>query len=326
MGDFKVDISELNELEIPKYGPIFMCVGELFGDYVGVYFKLIIDNEEYILQRRDDLFVLYQVHESNEVSYEMFTIDEEYNITSAGFDDFEMHTVSGDRVIQKRNSNNIESLVFIKRKDGEDVDGYDGTVGYVQYNQEHDVRLMLIFQQMYNYQEKVYGYHVGKSPFQILIEKGVGAKQRGSIIPVRTERYMRGDFDERDHPYLYNIAVIKDYGLVEFMEKGAYALQKDNQIIRYYKMIHQTKDGYAVTSFPFGRQYKYEDFYELFAKYGFNSKVPEYLIEIHNDDNRDLNRYEAVASFMKEIEMTPPDEVVTLNLKFEGDESNGKNN
>ena len=166
---YTTDISELSELEIPKYAPIFMCVGELFGDYVGVYFKLVIDEEEYILQRRDDLFVLYQVHERNEVSYEMFTVDEEYKVTSAGFDDFEMHTVSGDRVVQRRDSNNIESLIFMKRKDGGDVDGYDGSVGYIQYNQEHDVRLMLIFQQMYNYQEKVYGYHVGKSPFQILI-------------------------------------------------------------------------------------------------------------------------------------------------------------
>lgn len=325
MEDFKIDISEISELEIPKYAPIFMCVGELFGDYIGVYFKLIIDNKEYILQRRDELFVLYQVHEDNAVSYEMFTVDEEYKITSAGFDDFEMHTVSGDRVVQRRDSNNIESLIFMKRKDGGDVDGYDGSVGYIQYNQEHDVRLMLIFQQMYNHQEKVYGYHVGRSPFQILIEKGVGAKQRGSLVPVRTQRYMKGDYDVRDHPYLYNIAVIKDYGLVEFMEKGAFALQKDNQIVRYYKMLYQTQEGYAVTAFPFGRQYRYEDFEPEFEKYGFSSKVPDYLIEIHNNENRDLNRYEAVAAFMKEIEMAPPSEVIKLNLKFEGDGNNGTN-
>ena len=325
MADFKIDISELSEEEIPKYTPIFMCVGELFGDYEGVYFKLLIDAKEYILQRRDDLFVLFQVDEEQAVSYEMFTVDEEYNITSAGFDDFEMHTVSGDRVIQKRDSNNIESLIFIKRKDGEDVDGYDGTVGYVQYNQEKDVRLMLIFQQMYNSQEKVYAYHIDKPPFQILIEKGLGAKQRGSLVPVRTRRYMRGDYDVRDHPYLYNIAVIKDYGLMEFLDKGAYSLQKDNQIIRYYRMLAKTSEGYAVTAFPFGKQYKFEDFLPEFEEYGFKDKVPNYLIELHNDDNRDLNRYEAVATFMKEIEMTPPDEVVTLKLKFEEGDNDGTN-
>lgn len=325
MEDFKIDISELSELEIPKYAPVFQCVEELFGDYVGVYFKLVIDDEDYILQRRDDLFVLYQVHSGNEINYEMFTVDEEYKVVSAGFDDFEMHTVSGNRVVQRRNSYNTESLIFMKRSNGVDVDGFNGSIGYVQYNQEHDVRLMLIYQQMYNSQGKVYGYHIGKLPFQVLIEKGVGAKQRGSILPVRKQRYMRGDFDERDNPRLYNIVTIKDYGLTEFMEKGAYALQKDTQIVRYYKMLHQTKDGYAVTAFPFCKQYRYEDFEAEFQKYGFHSKLPEFLIEIHNDDNRDLNKYEAVASFMKEIEMTPPEEVVTLKLKFEGDESDGTN-
>jgi len=323
MGDFKIDINELDELDIPRYAPVFQCVGELFGDYVGVYFKLLIDDQEYILQRRDDLFVLYQVHEGNEISYEMFTVDEEYKVVSAGFDDFEMHTISGDRVIQRRNTNNIESLVFMERRNGTDVDGYNGSIGYVQYNQEYDVRLMLIYQQMYNSQGKVYGYHVGKLPFQVLIEKGIGAKQRGSRVPVKTRRYMRGDYDVREHPYLYNMAVIKDFGLTEFMDKGAFALQKDNQIVRYYKMMYQTKEGYAVTAFPFGKQYKYEDFEAEFAKYGFYTKVPEFLIEIHNDENRDLNRYEAVALFMKEIEMAPPEEVIQLNLRFEGEGNNG---
>ena len=178
---------------------------------------------------------------------------------------------------------------------------------------------------MYNLQGKVYGYHVGKAPFQILIEKGLGAKQKGSMVPVRSSRYMRGDFDVRDHPYLYNIAVIKDYGIAEFMEKGAFALQKDNQIVRYYKVLAQTKDRIAITAFPLGKQYKYEDFFEEFSKYGFKTAIPDYLIDIHNNEDVDLNRYEAVAAYMKEIEMIPPDEVVKLNLKFEGNVNDGAN-
>ena len=326
MEKFDIELKELNELEIPKYGNIFMCVGELFGDYIGFYFKLKINGKDYILQRRDDLFVLYQQFDDNEISYEMFTIDEEYNITSAGFDDFEMHILHGDRVIQRRESNNIENLVFMKRSDGGDAEGYDGTIGYVQYNQEFDVRLMLIFQQMYNSQKKIYGYHVNKPPFQILIEKGVSAKQNGSLKPIKSERYIRGDYDVRDNPNLYNMALIKDYGLFNFMQKGSYSLQKEDQIVRYYKMLYQNKDGYAVTLFPLGKQYRYEDFEDVFKKYGFYSQVPKCLIELHNNDNEDLKRYEAVAMYMKEIEMLPPDKVVTLNLVFEGEDCNGANN
>ena len=94
----------------------------------------------------------------------MFTVDEEYKIDSAGFDDFELHTISGDKVVQERNSTNLETLIFIKRRDGGDSDGYDGSVGYIQYNQEKDMRLMLIYQQMYNSMGKVYSFHVNKKP------------------------------------------------------------------------------------------------------------------------------------------------------------------
>ena len=109
---------------------------------------------------------------------------------------------------------NLESLIFIKRRDGGDSEGYDGSVGYIQYNQERDMRLMLIYQQMYNSMEKVYSFHVDKNPFQIMFEKGVGAKQRGSILPVKTTRYIRCDYDERDYNLFYNLAVMKDYGIV----------------------------------------------------------------------------------------------------------------
>ena len=320
-----IDIDEIRESELQNYGNIFSCVYNLFGDCVGIFFKLIINGQEKVLQRRDDLFVLYSVVDENSVSYEMFTINEEYEVDTAGFDDFEMYTIGGDKVVKDRDSSNLESLVFMKRSDGKDADGYDGTVGYVQYNQDKDVRMMLIFQQMYNQMEKIYSYHMDKPPFQILIEKGVGAKQKGGLLPVREERYIRGDYDYRDNPTLYNLAVIKDYGLMEFMEKGAYALQKDNTITRYYKMLWKNEEGYAITTFPFGRQYRYEDFNEIFEKYGFKNRIPDHLISIHNKENEELNLYQEIATFMKAIEMEGPEEVIKLNLKFGGEDENGTN-
>lgn len=262
----EIDIKEIEEREISKYAPIFSCIYDLFGDCVGVYFKLIIDGQEKILQRRDDLFVLYSIKDVNLVSFEMFTIDEEYNVTSAGFNDFELHTINGDKVIQERGSVNLESLIFIKRSNGVDTDGYDGSVGYIQYNQEKDVRLMLIYQQMYNSNGKVYSYHVDKNPFQILIERGLKGKKNGSIVPVRSTRYMKYDYDYRVCNTLYNLAVIKDYGLQAFMEKGAYALHKENVISRYHKIIGVTRGGYAITGFPLCKQYHYEDFNDIFEK------------------------------------------------------------
>lgn len=319
-----IDIQEISELDIPRYAPIFGCIYDLFQDYVGVYFKLVIDGEEKILQRRDDLFVIYTMSDDRQVGYEMFTVDEEYKVNSAGFDNFELHTVDGTRVIQDRNCNNLESLIFSKRSDGADNDGYDGIIGYVQYNQEKDVRLMIMYQQMFNRQDKIYSFHV-KNPFQILIEERVAAKNRGSILPIKTTHYVRGEYDYRDNPTLYNIATIKDYGLSEFIEKGSFALQKSDSLVRYYKVLFTTQDKQAVTGFPFCRQYRFEDFQDFFDKYGFKSEIPEHLISIYNGENSELNYYQDIANFMKEIEMTPPDEVVKLNLKFEGNGEDGTN-
>lgn len=321
----EMDIKELSETDLQSYAPIFSCIFNLFGDYVGVYFKLVIDGKERLLQRRDNMFVLYNMAGENLVNYEMFTVDDEYKIDSAGFDNFEVYTMNGDKVIKENGSSNLESLVFIKRSDGRDSDGFDGTVGYIQYNQEKDTRLMLLYQQMYNDRGKVYSYHVDKNPIQIMIEKGVGAKQRGSILPVRTSRYYRCDYDYRDHNVFYNLAVLKDYGLQEFMEKGAYALHRENVISRYQKIITTTSSGYAVTGFPFCKQYPYEAFNELFDEYGFRKKIPDSLLSIYNGEFDDLNYYQEIASFMKEIEMSPPEEVIKLNLRYEGNGNDGTN-
>lgn len=322
----KIKIEEMSEADIPRYGPIFAAVGDLFGDYSGIYFKLIINGEEKVLQRKEDLFVVYSVEEGNLVSYEMFTVDEDYVVNNAGFDDFEMMTYNGDRIVQDRGTGILESMVFTQRKDGVDIDGYDGTVGYVQYNQEEDVRLILLYQQMYNDKEKVYSFHVDKKPFQILIEKGVGAKDRGSIIPVRNSRYIRCDYDAQEHSTGFNIATIKDFGLIEFLRKGAYALQKADKITRYYRVLGVASNGYAITGFPFLKQYQLDDFSTFFEQYGFKTKVPYHLIAIHNDEYDDLTRYQEIASFMQEIEKEPPAEVVELKLKFERGSTDGSNN
>lgn len=310
-----ITISDIEELEIQKYAPVFYCVYNLFGSYEGIFFKLDIDGEEKILQRNEDLFVLYTVNDEESVDYEMFTVDEKYKVVDAGFDDFEMHKLGDTVTVTDRDSRVLESLTFSKRSDGVDNDGYDGIVAYVQYNQEYDVRLMIMYQQMYNSDERVYSYHVSKEPFQITIEHKVVKKQNAGR-PVKMTRYIRGEYVYRDNPTLFNIATIRDYGLSAFMEQGAFALQEGDRVVRYYKVLFTTKEKQAITGFPLMKQYRLEDFDEIFVKYGFKKQIPEYLIEIHNGNYQDLNKYQEVATFMKEIEMTLADEAVTLDLKI----------
>lgn len=315
-----ITIKEMSELEIPKYAPIFQCVYDLFGDYAGTYWKLEVHGQEKILQRLDDLCVLYTLEEEKTVSYEMFTIDENYKVSNAGFDDYEMHMFDDTLTIQERDSSVIQSLAFTKRNDGVDNDGYDGLVTHVQYNQEKDIRLMIMYQQMYNSMDRIYSMHVDKPPFQITIERGV-VKKQAKGLSAKPISYIREEYDFRDNPDAYNMATIKDYGLVSFLKKGAYALQKDDVIARYYKILYCTKDRQAFTGFPFCKQYTLDDFSDFMKENGFRMTIPAYLLDLYNGVNVELNAYQEIADFIKEYEMTLPDEVIQLKLVFEEGDS-----
>lgn len=314
-----VTIKEMSELEIPKYSPVFQCVYDLFGDYTGIFWKIEVNQQEKILQRLDDLCVLYTLDEDKTISYEMFTIDEAYKVHDAGFDDYEMHMLDDVITIQERDSSVLQSLTFTKRSDGLDNDGFDGILAHVQYNQEKDICVMVMYQQMYNSMDKIYSFHVDKPPFQISIERGVVKKQKAGRSAKPT-CYIRGEYDYRENHGYYNLATIKDYGLASFLEKGSYALQKEDTIARYYRILYTTKDKQAFTGFPFCKQYSLEDFASFFQENGFKMTIPSCLLDLYNGTNDELNAYQEIADFIGEYEKTPPDEVVQLKLVFgEGD-------
>ncbi len=327
MRDIKLE--NMSEEEVGTYSPILQCVYDLFGNFEGEFYKISIDGKNYLLQRNEELFALYTleiIEDEPVVGYEMFTVNDNYEVVSAGFDDFEVHTINGDKCVQDRDSYNIEYLSFLKRKDGTDVDGYDGTIGYFQYNQQNDVRLTLIYQQMHNSRSEVFGYQANKLPFQILIEKGLNAKKKVGIVPIRTTRYLQVHLNDTDNNLAYNTCAIREYGLSEVLSKGAYSLLRENRIVRYYKIMYCTEEGYARTTYPLGTGYKFESFDSLFEKYGFKKSIPEHIIKLHNGTFEEMNMYQDVASFVGEFEKDNTRDVTKLVLTFGGEMKDGTDN
>ncbi len=323
MRDIKLE--NMNEEEINGYQPIFQCIYDLFGEFVGVFYKIYIDGKEHLLQRADDLFALYTCEYTEEqpiVGYQMFTVDEEYKIQTAGFDDFEMRMTDGHRCIQYRDSHNVHLLELVKRGNGLDVDGYDGYAMFVQYNQEQDVRLTMTYQQMNNYRGEVYGYHVNKDPFQIIIERGLHANTRHKWIPIRKDKYIRTDINNGEIAYGSN--AIREYGLIEFLKKGPYELHRENTIFRYYKIMFQIPSGEVVTTYPLGAGYKIEAFSDIFEKYGFSKTISDDLLKICNGTHEELLMYEDVAKVVGEFEKDNTKDVAKLVLTFGGVEENGQ--
>lgn len=211
-----VTIKELKEMDIPKYNLIFYFINDLFGDLEGIYFKTEVNGQTKILQRRNNLCILYTLEGKN-ISYEMFSLDDNYNIFQAGFDDYELTMYDDLLTVQERDSSIVQSLSLYKRSNGVDNDGYDGIIIYVQFDEKSNKRLTLTYQQMYNPLKNVYYYAKERMPFQIIIEHGLSVKNGNTYGPLKTDRYIKGECNYDNDFLNYNWVTIREYGLYDVL-------------------------------------------------------------------------------------------------------------
>ena len=298
-----VTVNELRTIDIPIYREVFNTISDLFDTYAGTYYKLDVDGKEYILHRLDQYFTLLSKKDKG-YDIKTFVVDEDYNISGLAIDDKFFYYLEGKLVSKDKNTGVLESISLVKRNDGTDYDGYNGYVQHVQYEAKSDIRIVQSFQHMYNPEERIYDMHL-KNPLSIVIEEHAS----------KTDKFIKCEYDIHDDPIGFNIATIKDYGLVEFMKKGSYSLQEKDTITRYYKVLKVLSNGGAVTLFPLCRQYNQDEIYSIIERYGFSRDVSELLLEVYNNDYSLLKLYQEVAKKLKEVELS--DEIVTLELSVD---------
>ncbi len=293
-----ISISELKPIEIPFYRNIFNQINDFYGSFEGIYYKVTVNGDTYILHRTDNCFNLFDTKTGKR---EIFTIDSEYNIQGLILDGMSFRYLGGDLIARDIKSGISSNLTLFKRVNGKDIDGYSGLAIYSQYDEKKDMRVIYTYQHMYNQDERIYDMHLQK-PFTIFIEDNVTKAGSGEVKP-QSESFIKGDYDLRDEPIGFSLATIKDFGLIPFMKNGSYSLQKQDKITRYYKILGQHKDNSAITLFPLCRQYKIEELNERVKQLGFGTEVPELLLNIYNRDERRLNRFVEIINEIKAIEL-----------------------
>lgn len=304
---YMISIREFTDNDIKKYSSIFECVYDLYNDYSGLYYILDIDGVEQVLYRIENVFTLFSLDNTG-ISYSVFTVNQDYEVVDAGFDDFEMHYVDNKMIVQNRENLFTQCLSLVKRENGVDVDGYNGAVVYSQYSPELDIRSCLTYQQMYNDNcHKIYQSHI-EVPFTYTIEKNVTKKKTS-----RSQTYIKGEYSYDYNPFTFNIATMKDYGLISLLREGAINLQKTNKITRYYKILAYSPQKYAITGFPFTRQYYSSEMEDLFRAYGFNTSIPMYLLDLYNGEYSEMNLFNNIASIIKEVDLAFEEDVITDN-------------
>lgn len=293
-------LKELTDYDVLNHETAIRCAYQVYDDVVGVFYLLEKDGKEYILHNYDNVFMVIEEFEDNTVSYTMFSVNDNFELCDLGYKDFELHIMDGEYVFQDRNTGISTSIVLKTRDNGDDIDGYNGFVRFTQFNPEKQTRATITFQHMFYGEGKISPYHIVK-PFQFIFYD-VKHKRNGELKIKFKDQFIGRTFYYHKEKMLYDIVSIKDYGLSEFLEKGSYALQKnDRSITRYYKILYVNDNHYAMTGFPFTRQYTLEDMKLKLEECGFSYGIPQTYINIYNGNDEQLKDIKELIEEIKKM-------------------------
>ena len=286
-----VNFYDLTEEKRKKFEPIFLVMDEMTDNLNSLVFLYDYKGTEKLLQIDGNICRSWYFLEDNNISYNEFEVDNNCDISFVALDDAILIEEKDEAFFYNRHTNCLEDFMFIPKEE-QDAQGYNGLAVYSQYNEEKDIRAALIYQHMQKPNNTVYKMHL-KNPIQILIDKNVNSK-------IKSEAYARYDFDARKNYNAFRIATIKDYGLLNTFNKDLISLQRDTKISRYYKILNMHSDSEEVrVSYPFGSQYKLEEIFEYLNKLGFNTEVPDYLIDMNNQKNEEYMESLQLATILK---------------------------
>lgn len=292
-----VKCSEEVLLQIPN---VQEYIYKIFGDKPLVLYA-VLDNNRIGFIVRNFYNCLYIKNDTDGYSVIPFqlTENEEIGMVMIGDD----HFFFSDDSMYMIDKEGIEHTLGIKAIDGFDPDNYNGFVFYAQYNKKNDTICDIRYQQMYREVDgkvPIYEYHTKKIDSVSIDEKYT---KRGNnhfgIIPPRSKYFSKYEFN-RDHMG-YTLTALKDYGVFDVVTKGAYALHKEDKVIRYVKAFYLQKDGNFVDLWPFARQITDEELKDYIKSLGFRAEVPEELMAVYNGQDKIVLELQGLASQIKEL-------------------------
>lgn len=291
-------LKELTDNGVLRHELSIRCAYQVYGDVVGSFYLLEKDGKESILHNEDNIFMIIDELDGK-VSYTMFAVDDNFELSDLGYPEFEFHLLDKEYVFLDRETGKSYSIALNERVDGEDVDGYNGYVRFTQFNLDTRERATITFQHMYTEGKMVSPFHT-KKPFQVIFQSNVKITKKGEFKSSSKKQFIAKTFSIYDDKLGYDIATIKDYGLSEFLEKGSYALQSNERnITRYYKILYVTDSLYAATGFPFTRQYTLEDMIAMLKERGFGYEIPQQYMDIYNGRDELLNEVKQLIEEIK---------------------------
>lgn len=288
----------IDETDTKTLEDILNAHAEIVGEYSGKFFKYNMNDSIGYLYKKDDLITCYYF-DNDYLYYQIFYVDENYNITKFDWDDYIVDLTGDSLFFNNYEKNLYSSISMVKRKNGDDIDGYNGVIGYTQYNPLNNMTATIAYQYMFSkMREKdvIYDFHM-KEPLEVIISVGPDGKHPKSFVSRSAKR----------GTLLYEIMLKKD-------KQSVY---EQNDIKRYYRVLFKDHNDYAVTGFPFCPQYTIQNIEAMLKEKGFNLYIPESIREFYNDYLKIIKDYQEIAFELGRLEEKIKDvEAKSLTLKL----------
>lgn len=300
-----IKLLDIKEEDYNTLNMIFNYHYNNFGNYAGKFFKYSYNNEEKYLYQEEQLYIIYSIN-NGIVSHNSFYIDNNNKVSYFDYSKYSIKIENKNLYFFEEDGKINHGINIVQREKNElDINGYNSLIVYTQYNSEINESIVLCYQYMYNARRdknNIYDFHI-KEPLQIVFGKGINFKHKKKYILVEAEK----------GTIAYNIMNAKD------KNSNYQELTKK----RYYRNLYINNDKLAITSFPLGKQYSYEDMVTILQNKGFYPKLPTDIQNIFNNINDIIAEYQELANTINYLEYESEEEQESVfNLKLEKSDSN----
>ena len=132
-------LKELTDNDVLRHELSIRCAYQVYGDVVGSFYLLEKDGKESILHNEDNIFMIIDELDGK-VSYTMFAVDDNFELSDLGYPEFEFHLLDKEYVFLDRETGKSYSIALNERADGEDVE-----LGFIfVHGQDHLMTTILL--------------------------------------------------------------------------------------------------------------------------------------------------------------------------------------
>lgn len=303
-----VKLEKLSREEVNNKPFLIDQIFDLYGGVPGEFYSYEYNGEERWLYR-DGLYCTILGIEGEYIVYTSFMVDEDYDVSYMEFDEFSVaKNQNGEKLLYKEGTSIAESITMQKRKDSASLNDLDGLITHHLVNTKSGEELLITYKALYRENPDYYQSLFYRPFIFSFIKKG------------KVEQYMQ--YTTSTDYLSYDVITIKEFGLVEFMQNGSYALQQERSITRYFKIKAQLSDGRCVLLYPLSRAYTEEDMDKKIEEKGFTRKIKDYVLDYYNGAYLERAEYKDLALAMEEYDKSHSDDKKLSKIVGEGNGNN----